>query len=180
MWIPLFSSFCLFLQDTDLINHSASHSLHGYNFSCLHFCILKPLHLSLLSLSVGPSMLNPHRLSAFSFIHLFSWALLPLESLLSLTSFVKLLLTSHYPCSLCVAHSLPLHTSLCVPQHRNPRARLVTAVKLGPTQSHSLPDIPPSLCWSGLAAEAPLMRFRTWWPWLGWGHNSFHSFLLNP
>lgn len=74
MWIPLFSSFCLFLQDTVLINHSASHSLHGYNFSCLHFCILKPLHLPVLSLSVGPSMLNPHRLNAFSFIHLFSWA----------------------------------------------------------------------------------------------------------
>lgn len=67
------------------------------------------------------------------------------------------------------------------PQLQTRRAWLVIAGKLGHSQSpptHSV--IPPTLCWSGLVAEDTLMRCSTWWPWLGWGHNSFHSFLLNP
>lgn len=47
-----------------------------------------------------------------------------------------------------------------------------------PPPTHSIR--PPTLCWSGPVAEDTLMRCSARWPWLGWGHNSFHSFLLNP
>lgn len=117
MWIPLFSSFCLFLWVTDLINHSASNSLYGYNSSGHHFCIFKALHLSVLSLSVGSSPLNPRRLDAFSFIHLFSWAGHFLTSILIKTQLDILCQTVvDVPLpSLWVAHRLLLYTSLCVP-----------------------------------------------------------------
>lgn len=166
-----------------------------FNLSCLQFYIPAVLHLPVfLSFSVGSSLLNPQRLPAFPFIHSFSWAWHTLASILIKTQLnilcqtavdVPLPLAAHVP--VLPTGLLSLYISLCVPPlHHSIEPTSLTGYcwEVWPFPVTSSPltltVIPFSLCWSGLAAEATLMCCSTWRPWLGWGHNSFHSFLLNP
>lgn len=152
-------------------------------WSILHWtslvsCLLSPVlhscsytvHLPVfLSFSVTVKFLeSPSNLIYSLYLAVHEIILLPTK-----TSFVKL--------SLCGPEAYSLYTiSLCVPHLHHSfeprRAWLVIAGKLG----HSQSPPPTTLCWSRPVAEDTLMRCSTWWPWLGWGHNSFHSFLLNP